>query len=62
MRRKLFRSKKEKIVAGVLAGIARYYQVDATLVRIIFIVLLSFSGFLPGILAYVIAAIVIPAR
>lgn len=62
MHKKLFRSKKDKIIAGVLAGIGRYYNIDPTLVRIVFIVVLSISGFLPGILVYAIAAIIIPAR
>lgn len=62
MRKKLFRNKKDKIIAGVLSGLGKYYDIDPTVVRILFIIILSFSGFLPGILAYAVAAIIIPAR
>lgn len=49
---------KNKMICGVCAGIGEYLNLDPTVVRLIWIIL----GFLPGwgILAYIIAAIVIP--
>jgi len=56
--KKLYRSQKQKIVAGVCGGIAEYFEIDPVLIRLIWIVLIVFGG--TGILAYLIAWIVIP--
>lgn len=57
MNRKLYRSKSDKKLFGVLGGIAAYLEVDAALVRVIAVVL---SFFLPTIPAYIICALVMP--
>lgn len=59
MEKRLYRSKKNSIIAGVCGGIAEYLNVDPTVVRIVWI-LISFSG--AGILAYIIAALIMPDR
>ena len=61
-RKILVKNKKEKILSGVLAGIADYSETDPTLVRIIFLALLAFSGFIPGIFAYFLAALIMPEK
>ncbi|HBY99502.1 MAG: PspC domain-containing protein [Ardenticatenaceae bacterium] len=58
MSKRLYRSRDERIVAGVCGGIAEYLDVDPTLVRLAFI-LLSIGPF-PGLLAYLIMMLVIP--
>src|SRR5687767_7222049 len=59
--RKLYRLPKEGKIAGVCAGLAVYFDIDVTLLRLIFIVLtLASGGF--GILVYLILAIVMPVR
>lgn len=58
--KKLYRSDKQKIVAGVCGGIAEYFEIDPVLIRLIWIVLIVFGG--TGVLAYLIAWIVIPHR
>ncbi len=60
--KKLYRSKKEKIIAGVLGGIAEYLNTDPTIVRLVFVILLIATGLFPFGIAYLIAAIVIPYR
>lgn len=58
MNKKLYRSSTDKMVAGVCAGIAEYFGWDSTIVRLVFVLLcLNFGS---GLLAYVIAAIIIP--
>ena len=57
-RKKLYRSIDERIVAGVCGGIAEYFKIDPVLVRIIFILLLFGAG--TGLLAYIIAWIIVP--
>ena len=55
--KKLYRSKRNRIIFGVCGGIGEYLDVDPTLVRLLW-VLLSLHGI--GIIAYVIAWIIIP--
>ena len=56
--KKLARSRNDKKIAGVCGGFAEYFDVDATLVRIVWLMLVIFGGC--GVLAYVIAWIVMP--
>lgn len=57
--KRLYRSEKEKMLCGVCGGIAEYFNVDPTLIRLLWVVL-AFTG--AGILAYFIAAVIIPRR
>lgn len=58
-KRKLTRRKDDAIIAGVCSGIARYFEVDVTIVRIIFVILAIWGG--AGLLFYIIAAILMPS-
>ncbi len=58
--RKLYRSEKDKWIAGVLGGLGEYLSIDPTILRIAFIIFSIASGVLPGIVGYVLAIIVIP--
>lgn len=55
---RLYRSRRDRVLLGVCGGIARYFHVDPVLVRVIW-VLLSLTSF-PGIIAYIVAAILMP--
>jgi len=57
-KRKLYRSKKDSMLGGVASGLANYFDIDISIVRIIFIVTVFIGG--GGILAYIIFWIVIP--
>ena len=57
--KKLFRSSTDRKICGVCGGIAEYFNIDSTLVRF-GVVLLSCLAFGTGVLAYIIAAIVMP--
>ena len=59
--KKLVRPQEGRKIAGVAAGLANYFDVDVTLVRIIWVVLLLPGG-LPGFLPYLICWIMIPAE
>ena len=48
------------MLCGVLGGLAEYLNVDATLIRILYAALSVFSAGFPGIVLYIICAIVIP--
>ncbi|KRQ86231.1 Phage shock protein C [Caloramator mitchellensis] len=58
MEKKLFRSKTDRMVAGVCAGIAKYFDIDPTIIRLMWVFIVMFGG--AGILAYIICWIVIP--
>jgi len=58
MNKKLYRSRKDKMIGGVAGGLGEYFDIDSTLVRIIFVVSLFLGG--TGVLAYIILWIVIP--
>lgn len=56
--KKLMLSSKDKKICGVCGGIARYFNIDSTLVRLICVILgLSFGS---GILIYIVAALIMP--
>lgn len=49
-------------VGGVLGGLAEYLEIDPTIVRLAFILLAVFTAVFPCVLAYLVAAIVMPER
>lgn len=58
MEKKLYRSRTDKKIAGVCGGLAKYLNVDPTIVRLIWALVVIFGG--AGLLAYIICALVIP--
>lgn len=58
MKEKLFRSRKQKVIAGVAGGLADYFNIDPVIVRILFVLLTIFHG--SGILIYFILWIAVP--
>ena len=56
--KKLYKSSTDKKLAGVCGGIAEYFNIDSTLVRLGWVVFSLLGG--SGLLAYIIAAIIIP--
>jgi phage shock protein PspC (stress-responsive transcriptional regulator) len=59
MQKKLYRIENGKVIAGVCGGLAEYLNIDATVIRLIW-ALVGLSG--AGILAYFIAALIIPVK
>lgn len=59
---KVYREEEAAIVAGVVAGLAKYFSQDPVLFRVGAIFLLLITGIFPGLLLYVIAWILIPKR
>ncbi len=56
--KRLYRSRNQRMISGVCGGIAEYFNVDPTVIRLIAVLLAFGAG--SGILAYLICAIVIP--
>ncbi|MCH7773894.1 MAG: PspC domain-containing protein [Bacteroidetes bacterium] len=55
---KLYRSRIDRMIAGVCAGLAKYFDIDPTIVRVLFVVSIFIGG--GGIIAYIILWIVVP--
>ena len=60
--RSLRRSRSNRMIAGVMGGIAEYFGLDVTLVRVIYVVASLLSAAFPGALVYVILWLVIPEQ
>ena len=57
-RKRLYKSRNNKMICGVCAGIGKYFGIDPTLIRLGFAAFTCFAG--SGILIYLVAAIIIP--
>ena len=60
MEKKIYKSRTDKKIDGVCAGIGEYFDIDPTLIRLVWALAILCAG--TGLLAYVIAAIVIPRK
>lgn len=60
MEKRLYRVEENKMVCGVCAGIAEYFKLDPTVVRLAWAIFCCMAG--SGILAYIIAAIIMPVK
>ena len=56
--KKLYRSNTDRKLCGVCGGLAEYFDIDPTVIRLIFVFLTLFGG--GGVLIYLICALVIP--
>ena len=58
MEKRLYRSRSDRMISGVCGGLAEYFDIDPTIVRLIAVLLVFLNGV--GILAYLIMAIIVP--
>lgn len=58
MKKRLYKSNTDKKVCGVCGGIANYFDVDPTVIRLIWVIFTLAGG--SGLIAYIIAAIIMP--
>jgi phage shock protein C len=58
--RRLTRSSRHKMIAGVCGGIAEYFDLDPTVVRVAYVLVSIVSVAFPGILAYIVLMFVMP--
>ena len=60
LRAPLRRSTSDRMIAGVVGGLARYFSIDPTLARVIFVVVSVLSAAFPGIFVYLVLWVLIP--
>jgi len=58
--KKLMRSRADRKIAGVCAGMGHYLDLDVTLVRLVWVLVTILAGIFPGVVVYVLAWIVVP--
>ncbi|AFI30087.1 membrane protein [Bacillus sp. A053] len=59
---KLYRSEKDKKIAGVIGGLAEYFNWDASLLRVITVILAIMTSVLPVLLIYIIWIFIVPSE
>jgi phage shock protein C len=60
--RKIYRSKKDKMIAGICGGLGEMFEIDPTLIRLGLVFIGLVTGVLPFIIAYVMGWIIIPVN
>jgi phage shock protein C len=60
--KKLYRSRTDKTFLGVCGGLGEFFDVDPVAIRLVWLLLIIFSGIVPGLVAYVLAALLVPKR
>ena len=57
-KKRLYRSRTDRQIAGVCSGLAEYFDLDPSIVRLIFLLMTVMGG--PGLILYIVLAIVVP--
>ncbi len=60
--KRLYRSNTNKVLAGICGGLGEYFNVDPVPLRLVWLLVVIFTGVVPGIAAYVLAIFIIPKR
>jgi phage shock protein C len=59
--KKLYRSSTDRVFSGLCGGLGDYLDVDSTIIRLIWLMIVIFTGLFPGALVYLLAVLVVPA-
>ena len=60
--KKLYRSGKDKTLGGIVGGLGEYFEMDSVLLRLLALFTIFVTGIVPGIIAYLIALLIVPKR
>jgi len=60
--KRLYRSEDNKVFAGVCGGLGEYFEIDPVLIRLMWLLVVIFSGVVPGLVAYIFSIFVIPKK
>lgn len=58
--KRLYRSQKDRKLAGIFGGLGDYFEIDSNVLRLLAVLLFLISGFFPVLITYIIAWIIIP--
>ena len=62
MSKRLYKSESDKKWLGICGGFAQYFDVDPVLIRALYVFLTIITGFIPGLIAYLILAWIMPSK
>jgi len=60
--KRLYKSKNNKVLSGVIGGLGEYFATDPVILRVAWVVLVALTGFMPGVVAYALAVVVMPEK
>ena len=60
--RQLYKSTTNKVFGGVLGGLGEYFDVDPVILRLLWVLIVIFTGVVPGVLVYIIALFIVPPK
>jgi len=58
--KKLYRSEHDRWVLGILGGLGEYLEIDPTVLRLVWLLVVVFTGIVPGVVVYFAAALIVP--
>lgn len=58
--KRVYRSKHNRVFAGVCGGLGEYFEIDPVILRLLWLLVVIFTGVFPGIIAYIIAIFIVP--
>ncbi|WP_292731015.1 PspC domain-containing protein [Methanoculleus sp.] len=62
MAKKLTRSTSDRWIAGICGGIGEYFEIDPNVIRVVWVIVTVLTGFLPGIIIYILLWIILPEQ
>ncbi len=62
MKKKLYRSSKQRMIAGICGGLAEYFDMDVNIMRLLFVAISLLSVLFPMAIFYIIAWIIVPEK
>lgn len=60
--KKLYKSNNNKVFFGVIGGIGEYFDLDPVILRLLWVLITFFTGLGPGLMVYLVAALIIPKK
>jgi len=58
--KKLYKSKSDKVFAGVIGGVGEYFGVDPVILRLAYLLITIFGAIAPGVIVYLFALLIVP--
>lgn len=62
MAKKLYRSSKQRMIAGICGGLAEYFDMDVNIMRLLFVAISLLSVLFPMVIFYIIAWVIVPEK
>ncbi len=60
--KRIYRTAENKVLTGLFGGLGEYFDIDPTLLRLGFLLIVLLTGIFPGVILYFIAALIVPKK